>query len=181
MAVVLIIGLMSALILPSLGATSRRDLLRQARELASCLELARQRAVMMGVPHRVLIDLEQGGYFVEWYVNEDGAPAPTGPGATIEFGPDDPAPVSLTPPIDETFDFRPLPSRLGGDRWLKEGFFFEGVETAEGWFESGMVAIVFESDGTTDAAQIVISDPDSESVDLDVAPLLETVRIRVEE
>jgi len=181
MAVVLIIGLMTTLILPSLGATSRRDLLRQARELASHLELARQRAVMMRVPHRVLIDLEQGGYFIEWYVNEDGALGPTHRGGGPELEPENPGPLSLTPPVDETFSYRPIPSSFGKDQWLAEGFFFEGVDTAEGWFESGMVAIVFDSDGTTDAAQIVISDPDSQSVDLDVAPLLEMVRIRVEE
>jgi prepilin-type N-terminal cleavage/methylation domain-containing protein len=181
MAVVLIIGLMSALLLPSLGATSQRELKRQARELASYLELARQRAVIMGVPHRVLIDLEQGGYFVDWYVNEDGALGSAGRGGPPEFDTEAGGPLSLTPPVDETFDYRPIPSRFGGGGWLSEGFFFEGVDTAEGWLESGMVAIVFDSDGTTDAAQIVISDPDSQSVDLDVAPLLETVRIRVEE
>jgi prepilin-type N-terminal cleavage/methylation domain-containing protein len=181
MAVVLIIGLVMALVLPGLGATSRRNLLRQARELAAYLELARQRAVTTGVSHRVLLDLEQGGYFVEWYVNEDGALGPPARGGEPEFDLDDTGPLSLAPPADESFDYRPIPIRSGGERWLDDGFFFEGVETAEGWFESGLVAVVFDSDGTADAAQIVISDPDSQSVDLDVAPLLETVRIRVEE
>jgi prepilin-type N-terminal cleavage/methylation domain-containing protein len=181
MAVVLIMGLMMALVLPGLGATSRRELLRQARDLASYLELARQRAVTTGVSHRVLIDLEQGGYFVEWYVNEDGAPGPPARGGEPELDLDDTGPLSLAPPASENFDYRPIPSQSGGERWLKDGFFFEGVDTAEGWFEGGLVAVVFDSDGTADAAQIVISDPDNQSVDLDVAPLLETVRIRVEE
>ena len=181
MAVVVIIGLLMALVLPGLGATSRRELLRQARDLASYLELARQRAVTTGVSHRVLIDLEQGGYFVEWYVNEDGAPSPPARGGEPELDLDDTGPLSLAPPADESFDYRPIPSQSGGERWLKDGFFFEGVDTAEGWFEGGLVAVVFDSDGTADAAQIVISDPDNQSVDLDVAPLLETVRIRVEE
>ena len=50
----------------------------------------------------------------------------------------------------------------------------------EGWIERGEVVVVFQWDGSSDAAQIVISDPDSRSVDLDIAPLLEMVRIREE-
>ena len=39
----------------------------------------------------------------------------------------------------------------------------------------------FDWDGSSDATQIVISDPDSRSIDLDVAPILDPVRISDQE
>jgi hypothetical protein len=177
MAVVLILGLMMTVFLPAIGAGGGSSLRRQGERVAGSLELARQLAVVTGKPHRVVIDVEGGSYFVEWLVTaaeEEG----------LEEEPSDSigehGQVDLTAPLEAIADYYPIPNRFGGRDWLDTGYFFEGVDTPEGWIESGEVVLVFEWDGSSDAAQIVISDPDSRSIDLDIAPLLETVRIREE-
>ena len=42
----------------------------EAESIAENLRFARQRAIMTGVPHRLLIDLEEGGYQIEWFVSQ---------------------------------------------------------------------------------------------------------------
>lgn len=184
MAVVLILGLTMTLLIPAFGAGGGTALRRQGERLGGTLELARQRAVMTGKPHRVVIDLERGRYAIEWLVTEARAEGALGEETPVESQELDPfygEGVDLTPPRDEFTEYYPIPNRFGGSSWLDAGFFFEGIDTPEGWIESGEVVVVFDWDGTSDAAQIVISDPDSRSIDLDIAPILETVRIREEE
>lgn len=180
MAVMLILGLAMSLLLPSIGAGGGANLRRQGERLGGVLELARQRAVVTGKPHRVVIGLHNGSYAVEWLVPPsfvDGEEAPatdpviTGGGATLD----------LAPPLGETPEYDPIPNRFGGADFLDDGFFFEGVDTPEGWIERGEVFVVFDWDGSSDAAEIVISDPDNRTILLDVAPLLEQVRIREEQ
>ena len=134
---------------------------------------------MTGKPHRTVLDLENGAFAIEWLVSESTA---YGEEEYEEAEPEElgDGTVDLSPPLADLRDYHPIPNRFGGYERLDTGFFFEGVDTPEGWIESGEVFIVFDWDGTTDAAQIVISDPDNRSIDLDVAPLLETVRIREE-
>ncbi len=64
---------------------------------------------------------------------------------------------------------------------LSDPFYFDGIETSDGWLEEGLVAVVFNADGTTDSAQVVITDPDGFAATLDVLPLLDSVRIRHED
>ncbi len=64
-----------------------------------------------------------------------------------------------------------------GGTWPFEPRYFD---TPEGWIESGEVIVLFDWDGSSDPTQIIISDPDSRSIDLDVAPILDTVRISEE-
>ncbi len=180
MAVVLILGLLMSLLLPALGAGGGRLLRQQGDRIAATLELARQRAIVTGKPHRVILDLEQGGFTVEWLVTE----ARAFPGRDDDFVADEvlgSSSIDLSPPKEDVLDYYPIPNAVFG-RWefLERGYFFEGVDTSEGWIESGEVYLVFDWDGATDATQIVISDPDNRSLDLDVAPLLDTVRIHEE-
>ena len=53
LAVVAILALMMGLLLPSLSAGGGRSLRKQGDKVAATLELARQRAVITGKPHRV--------------------------------------------------------------------------------------------------------------------------------
>jgi prepilin-type N-terminal cleavage/methylation domain-containing protein len=180
MAVILILGLAMSLLLPAVGAGGGGSLRKQGERVAGSLELARQRAVVTGKPHRVVIDLTEGSYFIEWLVRpakaqDAEAPVPLEDTLTGSNGE-----IDLGPPLGETPDYYPIPNRFGGADWLDDGYFFEGVDTAEGWIEQGEVVVVFEWDGSTDAADILISDPDSRTVLLGVAPLLEQVRIREE-
>ena len=73
MAVVALVGMIFALGLPRLSSSRWRALGDAAESIAASLEFARQRAIMTGIPHRVLIDLEDGGWRVEWLVSESQA------------------------------------------------------------------------------------------------------------
>lgn len=175
----LILGLLMGLLLPALGAGSSRSLRKQGDLVAATLELARQRAVVTGKPHRVVLDLEGGAFAVEWLVTEAEAFADEEDEFRLQEEAGD-GQIDLSPPLAEVRDYYPIPNRFGRREMLGRGFFFEGVDTPEGWLESGEAYLFFDWDGSTDAAQIVISDPDSRSIDLDVAPLLDVVRIHEE-
>jgi len=176
LAVVLIMALMMALFMPTIGARMGTGLRQQARELASSLELARQRAVMTGVHHRVLIDVDEGFYRVEWYVSEARSLGRS-PEARPELDLSSAASISLSPPRDDTVDYYPLPHGLGHGSWLRDDFDFGGVDTPEGTIDRGEVQIVFDRDGTTDPAEIVIQQVNGRRIFVTVAPLLETVGI----
>lgn len=185
MAVVLIAGLLLALVVPGLSTTRVATIRATAREMAAHLELARQRAVMTAAPHRVLIDLEEGAYRVEWYVSEARATGQPEAPPTLDVPSDDPADylspveqeISLAPPEDDGTAFHPIPNRAGRFSYLDDRLYFEGVDTSEGWLEGGEVEVVFDWDGTTDSTEIVISDVDDHTMRLEVRPLLDMVRI----
>lgn len=177
LAVVVIMGAMLALIIPNLGFRRASALRDQARSLASQIELTRQLAVVTGKPHRLLIDIEVGSYGIERFddpeATEEALPAvPTFPGARKDF--------DLSPPKGGGLEYRPVENHFARNTTLDPDFFFEGLETAEGWFDRGLVNIVFDRDGTTDSADLVISDLDGRMLVLEVRPLLDRVVIRDE-
>ena len=185
MAVVFIIGLLMVSIVPRLGTTAS-ELRAEGLALASHIEMARQRAIMTGKPHRVLIDVEEGGYRVEWFVSEAEA---RGEGEFEEEADElDPRNVlgtggylDLSPPSTRDRSYHAIPLRqFGSTRWLPDDIYFDGIDTADGWLESGDVEIVFDRDGTTGSAEVVISDARDRTVLLDVRPLLDVVRVRDE-
>lgn len=177
LAVVLILGLLMSLLLPAIGVGGGRRLRQEGDRIAGTLELARQRAIVTGKPHRVVLDLEKGGFTIEWLVTE----ARAFEDQQDDLVEEESSGIDLSPPTREVLDYYPVPSATFGDwEFLGQGYFFEGVDTTEGWIESGEVYLVFDWDGATDASQIVISDPDNRSLDLDIAPLLETVRMHEE-
>jgi hypothetical protein len=110
MAVVLILGLMMTVFLPAIGAGGGSSLRRQGERVAGSLELARQLAVVTGKPHRVVIDVEGGSYFVEWLVTEAEEEG-------REEEPSDPitegGQLDLTAPLAATADYYPIPNRFG--------------------------------------------------------------------
>ena len=195
MAVIAIIGMVFAIGVPRLSSSRWRALGNAGESIAASLEYARQRAVMTGIPHRVFINLEDGGWRVEWLVREDQALAAvteessdTGarelddaagakPGSK---GSDDrDAPIDLHPPVADDRDFHPIPNRqLGSFTWLDEQLYFVGLESASGWIEGGNVQIVFEADGTTEHTLIEIADADERHMTLEIEPLLDRIRRR---
>jgi general secretion pathway protein H len=64
LAVVLIIGLIAGIALPNLSLGGGRVAFGEAQRLASVFGYARQRALATGQPHRVVIDLDDEGYWV---------------------------------------------------------------------------------------------------------------------
>ena len=70
LAVVAIFALMAAFVMPNLATLGSRTLQRQAQRIGGQLELARQRAIVTGIPHRMWLDLDDASYRLEWYVSE---------------------------------------------------------------------------------------------------------------
>jgi len=187
MAVVVVIGIAMGLVLPNLTASRGAQLEQSARDVAVGLELARERAIVTGAAHRAFLDLDVGSVRIDWHVSEerafehlseDGDDEPGGTEEDIIQGYSASAPISLSPPAKEERDYYPVPNRFGGEEWLPEDVFFEGVNTPEGWIEEGAVQIVFQSDGSTDYSEIFLTDVWANRVILEIHPLLEVIRIR---
>jgi hypothetical protein len=172
------------IVLPRVGATQGTILTNEARQLAAALEFTRQRAAMTGRPHRLLVAVDDGLYRVEWFVSdaeaetsaEDGGALGAAPWEDLDLSSGEPIPLS--PPQTGWREYRSIPGQFGRDTWLPDGVVFAGVQTPEGWLDSGDVAVVFDRDGTTDAAEIEIADPDGRSMTLEISPLMDVVRIR---
>lgn len=185
LAVLLIAGLLGGLVIPNLGATRSSALREEARKLAASLELARQRAVVTGIPHRLRLDTEAGRYRVEWEVTEAralravaGEPEPaaepeeeeSGAGGVREL-PD------LSPPREEVPSFHPLPGQLGRTTALPERVVVEAVEVGSRRLRGREVTVPFDVDGTTEATRIRLRHLDGGSLELEVLPLADAVRI----
>lgn len=187
-AVVLILGLATSLVVPNLSATRSNRLRDQARKIAHQLEAARQSAITSGTPHRLFIQLEEGFIRVDWWVDEATAypedfedePATPVTGADGEPLPayDLSGPIPMSPPLGDEPDFFPVRGRFGRATHLPDDYYFVGVDSESGWFESGAVEIVFGPDGVAEYSEIRLADAWDNVVVLQVEPLLELIRIR---
>jgi len=178
LAVVLLMALLMTLVMPGLGAVRSAAIRNEARTLATQLEFARQRAVMTGVPHRLLVEVDAGAYRVEWYApdNEGEADDPFAEPEALDLR--GATPISLEPPPSLELSYQPIPTSFGSNSTLGSSFHFEGIQTAEGWFEEGDIPVIFARDGSSDHVEIVIADDRELEITLEVQPLLEMVRIR---
>ncbi len=177
LAVVAIFALLTALIAPNLGSLSSRTLRQRAESIAASLELARQRSVLTGIPHRLLIDLDQSAYRLEWFVTELEA---GGEAAESEPEPLDvrgQSPIPMAAPRGETRAYRPLPGLMGRFERLEDSLVFAGIETPEGWIDQGRVFVSFARDGTASYTALYLDDESGGSVVLDVLPLADAVRV----
>jgi type II secretion system protein H len=174
LAVLVIFGLLAGIALPNLGLRDSRVLDDEAKKLANGLEFARARAVMTGVPHRLLLDVDGAAWRIEAWSLPAGADSASDPGASA--GADAAAPPALAPPGTGELEFLPLPGTLGEDARLDERVGFELVETPEGAYDEGLLQIVFEADGTAEPARIALTTQTGGRVALLVAPLADTVR-----
>jgi prepilin-type N-terminal cleavage/methylation domain-containing protein len=187
LAVVLIIGLTFGFFLPNLDATRVRRLETRAREVAALVQVTRERAIVTGAPHRLVLDLESGAMRMEWFVDEDRALRAAGAEEwELEREPADDGrsrqPVSLVPPEAAERSYYPVPNKFGETMYLPETYRFVGVETPEdGFIDQGEVQIVFGRDGTTDYAEIIVADDHDNEVVLEVHALLDAVRLRTNE
>ena len=187
MAVVIVIGMLMGLVMPNLNSRRGAQLEDSARQIAGTLQLARERAIVTGAAHRAFLDLEVGTSRIEWHVAEDRAfahlddPSDPSPSEKPSREYSDGQSISLSPPEREERDYYPIPNRFGREDWLPEDIFFVGVNTADGWIEDGTVQIVFQVDGTTDYSEIVMRDNWENRIVLEIEPLLDIVRIRLEE
>jgi len=176
-AVILIMGLLIALVAPGIGTLSGRRLQSTAEQLSAALELARQRTVMTGVPHRLHLDLDAATWRLESWVSdaeergEEEAPPP--PPLDVRGV----TPLDLRPPHGPERSFRPLPGRLGRDEALDDSLSFAGVQTDDGFADRGQAAVEFSTDGTAPYTEILLDDDSGRRLAIEVLPLAESVRV----
>lgn len=180
MAAVTLFALLAAMVGPRVAALTSRDLRREAEELGRLMELGRQRAVVTGIPHRVLLDLEEVSYTLEWAPGEvpEAEPDPE-PEAPTDFS--GRAPLNLKAPYTDDRSFEPLPGMLGDTVLMADEVVIAGVETAEGYVERGQVEVEFEIDGTATSAEIYLDNELDRRLVLAVLPLADRIRIRDED
>jgi type II secretion system protein H len=176
LAVLAIFALLASFVAPNLGVLSSRRLEQQSEQLAGQLELARQRAIVTGVPHRLAIDLDAQSYWLEWYVSEAealGVPEPEPEPLDLRGA----ASIPMAPPPETAREFRPLPGMFGHPTQLEDSLHFASVATPEGETDRGGAFVVFERDGTASASEIVLGDEHGHGRLLEVLMLAEAVRI----
>ena len=177
LAVVAILALVIGIALPNFGLRSRRAMQDEAMQLAASLEFARQRSVMTGVPHQLVIDVENSRYWLEWLVSDARARGEEDLSELPVYELGDLEQISMAPPRATERSYHALPGELGRASLVREAVRLDGIETDGGFLERGLVNIVFERDGTSEALQILLSDADGHSIGLEVAPFADTVRI----
>ena len=168
LAVLLLIGLVASLALPNFAALSGQALRDQARRLATELERARERSLLTGIRHQLVLDLEAGSYWTEWETPE--AAAAPAPGSEAPR-------VAMSAPAREGRRFTPLPDRSGRATAFGEGVFLAGIELDSGVVDRGVFQLPFEADGSSESARILLSLPEGTGLTLELLPLAETVRI----
>lgn len=172
LAVLLIMGLVLGIALPNLSLRSGRVVLSEAEKLASDLAFTRQRAVATGTPHRVVVDLDGAGWWIEVWPEE------ASPFAAPAAAPDGRAEIQLAAPPGAAGEPRPLPGPFGRPHLLPEGVSFESVETvASGLAAGGQVEVVFEGDGTADPALFALVNESGDLVRLQISRLADEIRI----
>jgi hypothetical protein len=179
LAVVAIFALIAGVVLPNLGLLGSRELDEAAERLRDELEFARQRAILTGSTHRVVLDLDRGTHWIEG-MSEPLEPEPrAGAGQEPVQGqaPGSRAPLSLAPPERALGEFEALAGAFGRGMRLPGDVAFVGVETEAGVAKEGSTAVAFGADGTTDYTEIVLDDASGRSRTLEVLPLADAVRI----
>jgi len=172
-AVVAIMGMLLYLFVPNIASVDSALVKGGAREIGAHLEYARQRAVMTGKPHRLMIGIDEGWYQLEWFATDlddladDELPPPL----------DLRGPIPMSPAAETIPSYRPIPGPEGDVAWLDERLRFGGVEGDEGWYESGEFQIVFLGDGSCDPARVVVETGDERGLVVEVSPMLDSVRI----
>jgi prepilin-type N-terminal cleavage/methylation domain-containing protein len=179
LAVLLIIGLVAGLTFPNFSLGGGRVARDEARKLASVFGLARQRAIATGQPHRVVIDLDDMGYWIEHQPETLDRFALLEPPAQPDTGGQ--RVVQLAAPAFEGAGFEPLPGPFGRAHALPDAIAFDAVQTlAAGELRSGWTAITFEPDGSADAAELVLRHDGGEAWRVTLSRLADEVGIERE-
>jgi type II secretion system protein H len=179
LAVITILALVAAFVVPNLSGFRMRALRGQAQQIAAQLELARQRSIMTGIPHRVWLELDQAEYRLEW-LSEDPETASVANAAGDEIDLAGNTPLQLAAPPAPVLDYQPIPGNFGRTQVVADPFYFEAVETPEGRITRGEVSIGFARDGTAEDTRIYLQDAQGDKIALDVLALDDRVRIRTD-
>jgi len=160
MVVIVIIGIMTAMIIPEMRGTFEDSLLRStSRDLVSVFDLAASRAITLNQMHRVRLDTTTGQYLIEKRTHS---------GALEEF-----LPVDDISGTAGTLDKRITIEILRPD----DSTTADGAPPAP--TSDVPDAISFYADGTSDAALVTMQDRQGFRLGLKLNPI--TARVRVVE
>ncbi len=176
-AVGLLMALVAAVVLPNMGFRSAQNTLEAAESVAALLEFGRARAVMTGLPHRVVVDFEQQRYWLE--AKRLDAPDPLFEDAAgtepVRWSEQETLPLVAPKRVDDGFVRATGPSGRGYTP--PTGVWFRTLETAEGPIDRGQVFLPFAWDGSTEGISIWLEGDGGHQVLLEVAPLADQIRI----
>jgi type II secretion system protein H len=181
LAVVAIFALVAGLALPNFALRSGRAVEDEARALAAGLEYARARAAATGAPHRVVLDLDEHGYWLEWRVSDARARGLEPDPESDVYRTPARGPVAMAPPRGLTEAFAQVPGPQGDPSWLPAEVSFAGVESGAGFAATGRVSLLFERDGTAEPAAIALAEDGGALLWVDLSALADTVRISRDE
>lgn len=163
MVVLVVIGIVTAMIIPEMKGTFQDALLRStSRELISAFDLTSSQAVSLNQLHRVRLDPRTGRYLVERRV--------------FEKGQEDFAPVRDLPGGAGELDSRiAIEVRKSGETspMMSDG----GATAAESPARAQDVVFGFYPDGTADAGEILLRDRDGFQLALRINPITARVHI----
>jgi type II secretion system protein H len=175
LAVVAIFGLIAAMVLPNLDLGGSRIVRGEAQDLATAIEFARQRAVMTGRTHQVVIEIERGEHWVEWAAPLEPESAATG---ANEGAPEGERQLALVPPPLDVDEFVPIPGELGRVHRADDKTAILGVEVSGGLADHGRVELRITPDGAADPASILVGDADGgNALRIEVEPLADAARV----
>ena len=165
MVVVVLIGILSAMIIPEMKGTYEDALLRStSRDLLNAFDIASSRAVSLNQLYRVRLNSTDGRYIIESRIREN----PQG---------DEFAPLKDVSESEGRLD-----KRISIEvRKPDEGFSGSPSESAVGEVSrgqpSGIDAISFYPDGTADAAELLLRDRQGFRLALRINPITSHVKI----
>ena len=162
--VIVVVGILSATILPHFAGTFHGTLLSStARELAASVKLAASQAITVGRPHRLIFDADDGRYWLEVLTDSEDGPrgykkVSQGQSVSARAGTD-------TGIIDPRITLEVVPLERQDEDMAKER-----RKTSRRAPASGPPAIFFQPDGTADGCRMLLRDPDGFGVELRVHP-----------
>ena len=167
MVVLLVVGILTAVIVPSMRGTLEAELLHaQTRKLVGAMEFAYSRAVTRAQPHRLRLDIPNQRFFVEGRT-----PSPEG---FSEF-----TPVPASPGAEGKLDARISVRTLSQlefetlDSVVDPGAWEEGPVSG-----SVVTPLTFYPDGTADPVLIILEDRQGARQALRVNPITARVQVR---
>lgn len=174
LAVIALFALIAAMVVPSLDLGGSRAVRSEAADLAAAFEFARQRAVMTGRTHVVVVDVDASAHWVEWAA----PPEPGGAQAGEAPPPGAPPQLDLVPPALATEQLVPVAGEFGRRHVADDRVAIVGVEIGDGLADAGEVELRIDGDGASEAAAIVVADRDGvAAVRIEIEPLADLVRV----
>jgi len=168
-------GLIASLVAPALHLGGARAAQREAEALAGSLEFARQRAIMTGRTHRLVIDLDRAEHWVEW------VPPPEAGGSARPAEGGDPRShkIAMTPPEAAQNRFVPVPDgEFGREHVMDDATRVLEVRLPGSALERGVVVLGLTPDGAADPALIRVGTPEGEPLfDVRVEALADTAAV----